>query len=150
MPRTVDFFKPPPQFHRLVESYRALFALLLYLQGEGEKRKAYNKEKDYSMTERCRYAQRAIEYFEQHFCAVRKHHEYFRELFKPPMAHRSEKMHELVALVGVAQCLLLLDQDKAVRLLNILKPAAVQYYPSLLGKIEKSLASVPTPLYLYD
>lgn len=94
---------------------------VVYMQGEGYKRFAFQTQKEFPLSVREHYARLALKHFTQWNGAT-------IEL---------AGFESLVAQVSKAQCLILLDPDEALHLAGQMRKRAEQRYPALLDKIQR-------------
>jgi DNA-binding SARP family transcriptional activator len=94
-----------------------------YMQGEGYKRFAFHTQKDFSLSQREKYAQLALDHIAQWDGAT----------IEVP------GFETIVANISRAQCFILLNPEQAIRLANQQKASVEQHYPTLLAKIYRVL-----------
>lgn len=102
---------------------KELLALITYTEGEGYKRLAYNQRLDLSEDRRIWYATRGLQCFE--------------------LSHLEESRwvgHALLQQLAAAQCMIFIDPNEAICQAQHLRIEAQRVYPSMVQKIESTLA----------
>ncbi|SRR6266487_1056849 len=102
---------------------KQLFSLITYTEGEGYKRLAYNKHLDLSEDCRVHYATQGLECFGK--------------------SHMEESRwggHVILNNVAAAQCMILIDPNEAIRQAEHLRVEAERIYPSIVQKIDRTIA----------
>jgi transcriptional regulator with XRE-family HTH domain len=109
---------------RINSPYRdEYYGLIHYNMGEGYKRLAFDTRHEIPVSIRASYAQKALDCFALS-----------REALK-----LDSVAHYLVGQVSVAQCLIWIDPDEAIRQAQQIRDLAIQFYPSLLMKIDHTI-----------
>jgi transcriptional regulator with XRE-family HTH domain len=104
---------------------KQLLGLITYTQGEGYKRLAYNNRLNLSSRQRTHYAAQGLACFEQ----------------TGFVAQRRWAAHALIHGVAEAQCLVSLDPNEAIRRCEQMRIRAEQVYPSIVQKINTTIAA---------
>jgi len=99
-----------------------LFRLIMYTEGEGYKRLAYNMRLDLPLDRRRWYAAHAITCFQQSH-----------------MEQSQWSGHAILSGVAEAQCLILMDADEAIRRSERLRVEAQRIYPAIVQKIDRTV-----------
>src|SRR5436305_14645490 len=91
--------------------------------GEGYKRLAFDNKHTLPVYIRACYAQKALDSFSRSWDALKL----------------DSVAHYLVGQVSAAQCFIWIDPDEAIRQTYQIRDLAVQFYPSLLAKIDRTI-----------
>jgi len=110
---------------RMSSPYRDEYCgLVYYTMGEGYKRLAFDTRHGISVYVRAYYAQKALDCFSLSQNALKL----------------DSVQHYLVGQVSAAQCLIWIDPDEAIRQAYQIRDLAIQFYPSLLMKIDRTIS----------
>jgi len=124
---------------RMHTGYReSALAELRYLEAEGYKRLAFNHLQELPRQMRQVYAQKAIKSFVEEQTSVEQFADSYG-MFASASIEQNALRHDLLAKVSQAQCLVLVDPEEAIRLLERIRSNITRYYPALLSKVERTL-----------
>ena len=148
------------QTHQINADYReGALALINCTKAEGYKRLAFTIYKEFPKQTRIEYAQRAFYGLGQSLADL-EHSSGAQNLLQLTVIERSLLAYSLLVKVDQAQCLILVDPEEAVNLIEQIWNDTVSFYPALLPKLKRTFrfakeqlqqcgSNPPNPLRLF-
>lgn len=148
------------QWHRQIEeAYREALAMghsyrdaalveLSHVEAEGYKRLAFNPYKELPRQLRLKYAKKAYDIFVKSLTLTEQCDDVYSSVAQIS-TEQTARGHSLLTRVGLAQCLVLVDPEEAIRIIEQIRNDILIHYPGLVVKIERTLSVAQGQLHVH-